>query len=249
MLESDEISTFESMAQQLCEQKEPIQVVSELLAITYGKELDKNRYGNITKIESPSEKNRSRGRGNGRNFSERDDFAPNSNQVRLYVQLGRMDGHNVRSIADYFSKLLNIPQHFVDKIDLSEKFTLVNLPRQAGMDLLNRSKKDNSLPHMHIDVKVGGKSGRGGDKFGRSTDFGGDNFRGERGFSDKKKSGFQGKNFLIKSMTFAKILKQNVRYQEVPISYNGRSFSEGKKIGWKDGIHAILALIKFRFTD
>ncbi len=47
----------------------------------------------------------------------------------------------------------------------------------------------------------------------------------------------------------AKILKRKARLYELPVSYYGREFSEGKKITWKDGIHAILALIRFRFTD
>lgn len=47
----------------------------------------------------------------------------------------------------------------------------------------------------------------------------------------------------------AKVLKRGARLYEVPISYYGREFSEGKKITWRDGVHAIIALIKFRFTD
>ena len=47
----------------------------------------------------------------------------------------------------------------------------------------------------------------------------------------------------------AKIMKKKARLKEVPISYFGRGHDEGKKINWKDGIHAILTLIKFRFTD
>ena len=45
----------------------------------------------------------------------------------------------------------------------------------------------------------------------------------------------------------AKIIKKGARIKEVPISYYGRLHTEGKKITWKDGIHAIKALIKFRF--
>ena len=45
----------------------------------------------------------------------------------------------------------------------------------------------------------------------------------------------------------AKILKKKARFKEVPISYCGRTFLEGKKITWKDGFHAIFALIKYRF--
>ena len=47
----------------------------------------------------------------------------------------------------------------------------------------------------------------------------------------------------------AKILKKKARLYELPISYYGREYTEGKKITWVDGIHAIIALIKFRFTD
>lgn len=47
----------------------------------------------------------------------------------------------------------------------------------------------------------------------------------------------------------AKVLKRNARFMEVPISYNARKTSEGKKITWKDGVHAIWALLKYRFTD
>lgn len=47
----------------------------------------------------------------------------------------------------------------------------------------------------------------------------------------------------------AKVLKKRARLYELPISYYGREYAEGKKITWKDGIHAIFALVKFRFTD
>lgn len=47
----------------------------------------------------------------------------------------------------------------------------------------------------------------------------------------------------------AKVLKRGARLYELPISYYGREYEEGKKITWKDGIHAIFALIKFRFVD
>ena len=47
----------------------------------------------------------------------------------------------------------------------------------------------------------------------------------------------------------AKVCKKGYTIHEVPISYRGRSFKEGKKINWKDGIEAIYTLIKYRFTD
>ncbi len=64
------------------------------------------------------------------------------------------------------------------------------------------------------------------------------------------------KNINLKSERFdfepeitAKVAKKNYRIYEVPISYSGRDYSEGKKIGWRDGLQAIWTIIKYRFTD
>ncbi len=47
----------------------------------------------------------------------------------------------------------------------------------------------------------------------------------------------------------AKILKSGKRIKEVPISYKGRSHSEGKKITWRDGIAAVTTLVRFRIFN
>ena len=47
----------------------------------------------------------------------------------------------------------------------------------------------------------------------------------------------------------AKILKTGVRIYEVPISYAGREFSEGKKITWKDGVESFYLLWKYRLVS
>jgi glycosyltransferase involved in cell wall biosynthesis len=47
----------------------------------------------------------------------------------------------------------------------------------------------------------------------------------------------------------AKVLRRGVRIYEVPISYSGREFDEGKKITWRDGIVALGTLIKYRFIE
>jgi glycosyltransferase involved in cell wall biosynthesis len=44
-------------------------------------------------------------------------------------------------------------------------------------------------------------------------------------------------------------MRPRLRIYEVGIAYYGRSYEEGKKITWKDGVKAILAIIRFRFTD
>jgi glycosyltransferase involved in cell wall biosynthesis len=47
----------------------------------------------------------------------------------------------------------------------------------------------------------------------------------------------------------AKVLRRGARLYEVPISYYGRTYAEGKKITWRDGVLAVLALMKFRFAS
>ena len=58
------------------------------------------------------------------------------------------------------------------------------------------------------------------------------------------------KRFNIEPEITAKIFKKkNLRVVEMPIAYFGRTYDEGKKIGWKDAVEAIWALFKYRFTD
>jgi glycosyltransferase involved in cell wall biosynthesis len=47
----------------------------------------------------------------------------------------------------------------------------------------------------------------------------------------------------------AKVLKKHIRIYEVPISYNGREWDEGKKIRWYDGPIALWTLIRYRFSN
>lgn len=47
----------------------------------------------------------------------------------------------------------------------------------------------------------------------------------------------------------AKIAKHNWRIYEVPITYAGRTYEEGKKITWKDGVQALWCIIRFRLGD
>lgn len=54
------------------------------------------------------------------------------------------------------------------------------------------------------------------------------------------------KKFDFEPEVTAKLLKKGYRIKEIPVSYRGRSYDEGKKIGWYDGIEAVLTLIKYR---
>jgi len=55
--------------------------------------------------------------------------------------------------------------------------------------------------------------------------------------------------FGIEPELTAKIFKRRYRVYEVPISYDGRGYDEGKKIGWRDGVVAVWVLLKYRFTE
>lgn len=47
----------------------------------------------------------------------------------------------------------------------------------------------------------------------------------------------------------AKVARRQLRVYEVPISYYGRDYSEGKKIGWKDGVSAIRCILRYAWRD
>ena len=55
--------------------------------------------------------------------------------------------------------------------------------------------------------------------------------------------------FGIEPEITAKVFKRGYRVYEIPITYDGRSYEEGKKITWRDGLVALWVLLKFRFTE
>lgn len=166
-------SQFADMAAELCKDSEPQQVLAAVMSVMYGRSLDKKRYGAINSMRQAGG---SRG------------FASDGDQMRLYVQIGRRDGYNPRAIADYFSDLLHIPGRFVDRIDISANFTLLSLPAASAKKALELSKRDSSIPHMHLDTKdsVGFDGERNGSRGGREER----PFREERGGFGGRRGGF-----------------------------------------------------------
>jgi glycosyltransferase involved in cell wall biosynthesis len=76
----------------------------------------------------------------------------------------------------------------------------------------------------------------------------------EVGYKVFKRSALEG--IEIKSDRFnfepeitAKVAKRKLRIYEVPISYAGRTYEEGKKIGVRDGLEALWTILKYRFTE
>jgi len=61
---------------------------------------------------------------------------------------------------------------------------------------------------------------------------------------DLKSNGFG-----IEPEMTAKIFKRGYRVYEIPITYDGRGYEQGKKITWRDGVVALWVLLRYRFTD
>ncbi len=55
--------------------------------------------------------------------------------------------------------------------------------------------------------------------------------------------------FGIEPELTAKFARRRARIYEVPISYHGRTYMEGKKIGWRDGFAAIWAIVRYNLAD
>ncbi|MBQ4496581.1 MAG: DEAD/DEAH box helicase [Spirochaetaceae bacterium] len=146
---------FVEFAEKICADQDPRAVVAALLEEQFGEQLDRSRYGNVNTFSG----------------------APLSKQIRLYVGLGRRDGMGRPEIARFFSDLLHIPGRLVDRIEVTENFSLASLPPDAAMRALDMAKRDRGLPHMHIDTKSndfaevsgkrGGRNFQGGKRFDR----------------------------------------------------------------------------------
>ena len=59
----------------------------------------------------------------------------------------------------------------------------------------------------------------------------------------------ESKRFGFEPEVTLKLAKKGYRFYEVPISYHGRTYQEGKKITWKDGVSALYYMLRFRFKN
>ena len=118
--------------------------------------------------------------------------------MRLYIQIGRRDGFNARELSVFLSDLLRIPERLIDRIEITENFSLFSVPITHGKKLLDICARDKSLPHVHVDTQEGGGKrergkrdggSRGGSRggFGGKSGFGGRS--GERGAGSRGGSG------------------------------------------------------------
>lgn len=161
-------AVYMQMASELCDGQDAQAVLAGVLAAWYGKSLDKSHYGRIT-IQGNRNTDGKRGRRDS-------DNALRFDQKRLYVQLGKRDGFFARDIADYFSSLLHIPNRLIDRIEVTQNFSLVSLPIAAADRVLELCRHDSSMPHIHADTRNG------------NADFTGKGFSGKRNFANGRRN-------------------------------------------------------------
>ncbi|OGQ25072.1 MAG: hypothetical protein A3H47_01655 [Deltaproteobacteria bacterium RIFCSPLOWO2_02_FULL_42_39] len=64
-----------------------------------------------------------------------------------------------------------------------------------------------------------------------------------------KGMGLKSDRFGFEPEVTARLARKRYRIYETPISYSGRSYAEGKKITWKDGLAAIIHIVRFNLLD
>ncbi len=136
---------YSDLAKKLCENQDATQVLAGVLSIMYGEKLSSKHYGKINTRDTVSR----------------------GDQTRIFVSLGKKDGYRAKEIADYFSELLHIPGRMIDDIDVAQQFSLLSLPTASAKKVVEMSKSNHRLPHMHIDTK---EEGRGSRKSGRKDE-------------------------------------------------------------------------------
>ena len=152
----DVSENFKTFTSELCAETAPEEMLARLVQLYFGTKLDSSRYGNISVNRSGKA----------------------SDQMRLYIQIGRRDGFNARELSVFLSDLLRVPERYIDRIEITENFSLFSLPIAHGKKLLDICARDKSLPHVHVDTKEGGgkrERGKrdGGSRGGSRGGFGG----------------------------------------------------------------------------
>ena len=141
---------YKILAEDLCQNQNPQDVVSALLSIFYGEKLSPKHYGKVSTK----------------------DYGPKGDQLRIFISLGKKDGYRAKEIASFFSDLLHIPGRMVDDIDVAQQFSLVSLPVTSAKKAIELSKSNHKIPHMHLDSKEEGRGSRkSGSRKSDSFDF------------------------------------------------------------------------------
>ncbi len=179
---------FIELAQTLTSEQDQNLVLANVLSILYGEQLSPDHYGKISQLK---------------------DFTPKTDQMRVFVSLGKKDGYRAKEIAEFFSKILHIPGRLVDQIDVAQQFSLVSLPVASAKKAIELSKADKKLPHMHFDVK---EDNFGNSRRNRKSSFAGSNKK-EGAFNDGRRSRSNSKERRSSQTSKQKTSRPNVHKQ------------------------------------
>ena len=132
--------SFIAFTNKLLEYGSAEDILSYILQLQYNAYLSPSQYKNIKPLYSEkSKKDKTKKR--------LDDM------TRVFIAWGRKDGATKKKIADMLSKLLSIPSHFIDDIEVQNKFSLASIPHKAALMAVRLSKKGKDVPHMHLDER------------------------------------------------------------------------------------------------
>ena len=133
--------SFVAIKNKLLEYGDAEDILSYILQLQYNSYLSPSQYKNVKPLygEKPK-KDRSK-------KQLQEDMTP------IFIAYGRKDGCTKKKIAEMLSRLLSIPSHFIDNIEVQNKFSLAKLPHKAALMATRLSKKNKNVPHIHLDER------------------------------------------------------------------------------------------------
>lgn len=139
MLQSPPDSNFVAFTNKLLEYGSAEDILSYILQLQYNTYLSPSQYKNIKPLHTEKPKKDKAKK------QWQEDMTP------IFIAWGRKDGATKKKIADLLSRLLSIPSHFIDDIEVQNKFSLASVPHKVALMATRLSKKNKDVPHMHLD--------------------------------------------------------------------------------------------------
>ena len=133
--------SFVALKNKLLEYGDAEDILSYILQLQYNSYLSPSQYKNVKPLYGEKPK-KDRGK-----KQLQEDMTP------IFIAYGRKDGCTKKKIAEMLSRLLSIPSHFIDNIEVQNKFSLAMLPHKAALMATRLSKKNKNVPHIHLDER------------------------------------------------------------------------------------------------
>lgn len=139
MLQSPPDSNFVAFTNKLLEYGSAEDILSYILQLQYNTYLSPSQYKNIKPLHTEKPK------------KDKAKKQWQEDMTQLFIAWGRKDGATKKKIAELLSRLLSIPSHFIDDIEVQNKFSLASVPHKVALMATRLSKKNKDVPHIHLD--------------------------------------------------------------------------------------------------